>query len=44
MTIPAISEPYQQTVGEFAKMVREASGLEPSNPAKIAELITDLQN
>ncbi|MFP5115588.1 hypothetical protein ACSU64_24950 [Bacillaceae bacterium C204] len=34
MSIPPISEPYQQTVGEFAKMVREASGNGTSNPVK----------
>jgi NAD(P)-dependent dehydrogenase (short-subunit alcohol dehydrogenase family) len=29
MNIPPISEPYQQTVGAFAQMIREATGLIP---------------
>ena len=43
MTIPPISEPYQQTVGQFAKYLRDhLSGKEPSSPRKIAELILRL--
>ncbi|AOS63757.1 SDR family NAD(P)-dependent oxidoreductase [Actinoalloteichus hymeniacidonis] len=39
MTIPPISEPYQQTVGAFAEMVRTAGGTEPTDPVKVAQLI-----
>ena len=42
MTIPAISEQYQQTVGEFAKMLRAHSGHEPSEPARVASVIQAL--
>lgn len=39
MTIPPISEPYQPTVGAFATMIRNFTGTEPSDPAKVADLI-----
>ncbi|MDQ0897444.1 hypothetical protein [Paenibacillus sp. V4I7] len=42
MTIPPVSEPYEQTVGAFAKMLREHAGQEPGHPVKIAEVITGL--
>lgn len=42
MKIPAISEPYQQTVGQFAKMLRDGSGKEHADPAKVAKIIVDL--
>lgn len=42
MSIPPISEPYQQTVGKFAEMLRSHSGNEASDPAKIADLILTL--
>jgi NAD(P)-dependent dehydrogenase (short-subunit alcohol dehydrogenase family) len=42
MTIPPISEPYQQTVGKFAEMLRSHSGQEPSEPAKVADLVLKL--
>jgi NAD(P)-dependent dehydrogenase (short-subunit alcohol dehydrogenase family) len=42
MTIPPVSEPYEQTVGAFVKLVREHSGQEPGDPARIAELITGI--
>ncbi len=42
MTIPTISEPYQQTVGQFAAFLRGAQGKEPSDPRKVAELISSL--
>ena len=44
MTIPQVSEPYQQTVGQFAEFVRGFHGQEPSTPQKVAELILDLSN
>lgn len=44
MTIPPVSEPYQQTVGAFAKFLREYSGSEPTDPAKVAQLIVKLAN
>jgi NAD(P)-dependent dehydrogenase (short-subunit alcohol dehydrogenase family) len=42
MTIPPISEPYQQTVGKFAEWLRAYSGNEPSSPSKVAELVLTL--
>ncbi|MFF0188320.1 SDR family NAD(P)-dependent oxidoreductase [Streptomyces sp. NPDC005244] len=42
MAVPPISEPYQQTVGQFGEMLRRASGQEPAIPAKVAQVITDL--
>jgi len=39
MSIPPISEPYQATVGAFARMVTEHQGTEPTDPARVAELI-----
>lgn len=44
MKIPPISAPYEQTVGTFAKMIRESSGHQSSDPAKIASLIVGLAN
>lgn len=44
MTIPPISEPYRQTVGQFAAFLRGAHGKEPSTPERIAALILDLAN
>jgi NAD(P)-dependent dehydrogenase (short-subunit alcohol dehydrogenase family) len=42
MTVPPISAPYQQTVGAFAKMLRDHSGSEPTDPAKVAQLVLKL--
>jgi NAD(P)-dependent dehydrogenase (short-subunit alcohol dehydrogenase family) len=42
MNIPPISEPYQQTVGAFAQMIREATGPMASDPAKVADVIRSL--
>lgn len=42
MQVPEISEPYQQTVGQFAKMLRDGSGTEHADPKKIAKVIVDL--
>ncbi|BDC86834.1 SDR family NAD(P)-dependent oxidoreductase [Aeromonas caviae] len=39
MTIPPISEPYQQTVGVFADMLRKMSGSESSDPDKVAAIV-----
>jgi NAD(P)-dependent dehydrogenase (short-subunit alcohol dehydrogenase family) len=44
MNIPPVSAPYEQTVGAFARMLREASGHESSDPAKIAQAIVELAN
>jgi NAD(P)-dependent dehydrogenase (short-subunit alcohol dehydrogenase family) len=44
MRVPPISEPYQQTVGAFAAMLRDASGREASDPAKVAALVVRLAN
>ncbi|MFY0408398.1 oxidoreductase [Solicola sp. PLA-1-18] len=42
MTIPQISEPYKVTVGAMAEGVRASQGHEPSDPAKVAELIRSI--
>jgi NAD(P)-dependent dehydrogenase (short-subunit alcohol dehydrogenase family) len=43
MTIPPISQPYQQTVGQLVTMLRSATGSgEASDPAKVARVIRDL--
>ncbi|MFG3585475.1 SDR family NAD(P)-dependent oxidoreductase [Streptomyces sp. NPDC047990] len=44
MTIPPVSEPYRQTVGGFADMIRSsaASGSAESDPAKVARVVRDL--
>jgi NAD(P)-dependent dehydrogenase (short-subunit alcohol dehydrogenase family) len=39
MAIPPISEPYEQTVGEFARVLRSHSGAEASEPSKVVEAI-----
>ena len=44
MKIPPVSAPYEQTVGAFAKMIRDSSGHQSSDPAKIASLIAGLAN
>jgi NAD(P)-dependent dehydrogenase (short-subunit alcohol dehydrogenase family) len=42
MTIPEVSEPYQQTVGQVATMIRSASGQEPTEPPQVARIVRDL--
>ena len=42
MTIPEVSEPYQQTVGQLATMIRSASGQEPTEPHQVARIVRDL--
>ncbi|KAL4911365.1 hypothetical protein BDW74DRAFT_184736 [Aspergillus multicolor] len=42
MSIPPVSEPYQSTVGAFAKFARDYHGSEPSLPEKVAEIILKL--
>jgi NAD(P)-dependent dehydrogenase (short-subunit alcohol dehydrogenase family) len=44
MTVPPVSAPYEETVGAFAKMLRDYSGSEPTDPAKVAELVLKLAN
>ncbi len=44
MTIPPVSAPYQQTVGAFAKMLRAYSGSEPTDPARVAQVVLQLAN
>jgi NAD(P)-dependent dehydrogenase (short-subunit alcohol dehydrogenase family) len=44
MTISPISAPYQPTVGAFANMLRAYSGQEPTDPAQVAQVITQLAN
>ena len=42
MKIPPVSEPYKQTVGSTAEMLRNNVGKEPSLPDKIATIIINL--
>jgi NAD(P)-dependent dehydrogenase (short-subunit alcohol dehydrogenase family) len=42
MTIPPVSAPYEQTVGAFAKMLRDYSGSEPTDSAKVAQVVLQL--
>ncbi|MFF7144705.1 SDR family NAD(P)-dependent oxidoreductase [Streptomyces nodosus] len=45
MTIPPVSEPYQQTVGGFADMVKsltETASAHSADPARIARTVVDL--
>jgi len=42
MTVPPVSAPYEQTVGAFAKMQRDYSGQEPTDPAKVAQVVLKL--
>ncbi|MEU0036549.1 MULTISPECIES: SDR family NAD(P)-dependent oxidoreductase [unclassified Streptomyces] len=44
MTIPPVSEPYQQTVGTFADMIRSSStsNSAESDPVKVAQVVRDL--
>jgi NAD(P)-dependent dehydrogenase (short-subunit alcohol dehydrogenase family) len=42
MNIPPVSKPYEQTVGAFAQMIRDFSGKEPTDPAKVAQVILKL--
>ena len=42
MTFPPISEPYQQTVCAFAKMLREYTGKEPTDPSKVAKVMLEV--
>jgi NAD(P)-dependent dehydrogenase (short-subunit alcohol dehydrogenase family) len=46
MTIPPISEPYRQTVGAFADMLRnagaETAAANSADPARVAEILADL--
>jgi NAD(P)-dependent dehydrogenase (short-subunit alcohol dehydrogenase family) len=44
MTVPPVSAPYEQTVGAFAKMLRGYSGQEPTDPAKVAQVVLKLAN
>jgi NAD(P)-dependent dehydrogenase (short-subunit alcohol dehydrogenase family) len=42
MDIPAFGPDYEATVGAMAKRLREASGTEPIDPAKVARVFLDL--
>jgi NAD(P)-dependent dehydrogenase (short-subunit alcohol dehydrogenase family) len=42
MTVPAFRPEYEATVGAMAKLVRERSGTEPIDPAKVARVFLDL--
>ncbi|KAJ5746929.1 3-oxoacyl- reductase [Penicillium nucicola] len=42
MQTPAVSEPYQPSVGAFVEFLRKSSGKEPSIPSKIADIVLKL--
>lgn len=42
MTIPPVSAPYEKTMGAFAKMLRDFSGSEPTDPVKVAQVVLKL--
>ena len=42
MDIPAFGPDYEATVGVMAKRLREISGTEPIDPAKVARIFLDL--
>ena len=42
MKIPPVSDPYKETVGAVATMLRSISGNQPSIPSKIAQIILNL--
>ncbi|WP_440555974.1 SDR family NAD(P)-dependent oxidoreductase [Streptomyces sp. SCPE 10] len=42
MSIAPVSDPYQPTVGAFADMLRNASGIEASDPAKVAQVVHEI--
>jgi NAD(P)-dependent dehydrogenase (short-subunit alcohol dehydrogenase family) len=42
MTIPQPSAPYQPAIGAFARLVRAASGHEPTNTRRVAEVVREL--
>ena len=42
MEVPQFAPEYEQTVGAMAKRLRDASGQEPIDPAKVARVFLDL--
>jgi hypothetical protein len=42
MTMPAVSEPYQQSVGAMAEFLRNNSGRESTGPDRVAEIVREL--
>ncbi|MEU7860744.1 hypothetical protein [Nonomuraea sp. NPDC049141] len=42
MTIPQPSAPYRPTIGEFAELVRAASGHEATSARRVAQVVRDL--
>jgi NAD(P)-dependent dehydrogenase (short-subunit alcohol dehydrogenase family) len=42
MTIPRPSTPYEPTIGAFAELLRAASGHEPTNTRRVAQVVRDL--
>jgi NAD(P)-dependent dehydrogenase (short-subunit alcohol dehydrogenase family) len=44
MTVPPVSAPYEKTVGAFAKLLRDSSGSEPTDPKKVAQVMLKLAN
>jgi NAD(P)-dependent dehydrogenase (short-subunit alcohol dehydrogenase family) len=42
MKVPPVSEPYQQSVGQFSNMLRSSLGKEVTNPEKVGPIIDKL--
>ncbi len=42
MKIPPVSEPYEQTVGAFAKWIRDFNPIAITTPEKVAQIILKL--
>lgn len=42
MAIPAISAPYEQTVGDRARMIRAGLSTEAGDPAKVARVVLEV--
>ncbi|MBW4082587.1 SDR family NAD(P)-dependent oxidoreductase [Paenibacillus sp. S150] len=42
MTIPPVTEPYEQTIGSFVSMLREHSGQEPGDPDRVANVVLEV--
>lgn len=43
MDMPAVSEPYRQTVGKKGEMTRQMDGRQPSLPEKVADIILEVE-
>ena len=42
MSIPPISEPYEQTVGDMARLLRDGAGTAAGDPVKVADVVLEI--